>query len=91
MTGENEMENEMENDKTSNGNGILYDWLEFKCCEYAQQTDDNWHYVNLRRNEISEVLQFDKREHKRDECEIIMKNGNAYVVQCPYDDVMKMV
>lgn len=67
------------------------DWLEFKCCDYVRQSDDNWHYVNLRRDEISEVRQFDKRDRRRDECEIIMKNGNAYAVQCSYDDVMQMV
>ena len=80
---------------------LIADFLEFKSFEIEVNSRPNGdlygqvikRYVNLKRTEISEVLQVVDADGKlvEDKCDIVMKNGRKYTVLESYAKVMTLV
>lgn len=68
---------------------ILEDFLEFK----ALSSDAIEYYVNLKRGEISEVVQClnEEGELLKSRCMVVMKNGRTYNIHESYEKVMELV
>ena len=89
------------NDSVDESPDLIADFLEFKTSEIEVKTKLNGdlhgqvieRYVNLKRTEISEVLQVvdDNGKLVEDKCEIVMKNGRKYTVLESYAKVMTLV
>lgn len=68
---------------------ILEDFLEFK----ALTSDAIEYYVNLKREEISEVIQClnEERDLLKNRCMVVMKNGRTYDIHESYEKVMELI
>lgn len=86
------MDNNIEDFPVDDESTTLEDFLEFKASNHSSvQTSD--YFVNLKREEISEVLQFVDCNGIliKDKCIVVMKNGRVYHIYESYENVMKLV
>lgn len=63
---------------------VFGDWLEATECNYAYQSSENTHSLRIRISQISKVVDYDPEDNCKNECMVIMRNGNKHHILCDY-------